>query len=433
MNPSRETLPPQAGALAENRLFYPGWRVALASSVCVFVSFASLLVYTFGVFLKPIAAEFGWSRQAVSSAFGLAALSVATCSPFIGMLLDRFPAQWIIIPCLTVFGCAFLSLSLLTPHLWHLYAVFIVLGIVGNGTAHLAYTRAISTWFVERRGAAFALLMSGGAVGAMVLPVVAQSLINHFGWRLAFSLLGCMVLAIGLPVGSRVRERVTASAGPSHGTMVAGASVREGLRSWMFWIIVAVLFAISLAQNGSITHLAALLTDRGVPAANAALAISVLGTATLLGRLFTGWLLDRYFAPRVSFCLLATAAFGTLLLSSATSAPIGFLAAALIGIGMGGEADVTPFLIAKYFGLRSFSTLYAFTWTAYAIAGAIGPVIMGRAFDATGSYEALLSRLAWLTAVAGLLMLALPRYGATSAFGRLTRSVVTTPPRCSEG
>jgi MFS family permease len=401
----------------EKSLSYRGWRVALASSACVFVSFASLLVYTFGVFLKPLTAEFGWSRQAVSSSFGLAALSVAACSPFIGILLDRFPARRIIVPSLTVFGCAFASLSLLTPHLWHLYAVFIVLGVVGNGTAHLAYSRAISTWFHERRGAAFALLMSGGAVGAMVLPVVAQSLINAFGWRMAFALLGGMVLVVGLPISSQVRERPEGD--PACAKSATGASVNEGLRSWIFWIIVVVLFAISLAQNGSIAHLAALLSDRGVPAANAAMAVSVLGAATLLGRLTTGWLLDRYFAPRVSFCLLTTAAAGTLLLSRATSASMGFLGAALIGVGMGGEADVTPYVLAKYFGLRSFSTLYGFTWTAYAIAGAIGPVIMGKAFDATGTYEALLSRLALLTAAAGLLMLLLPRYDPVSAGAHL--------------
>jgi MFS family permease len=416
--------------LHENSFTYRGWRIALASSACVFVSFASLLVYTFGVFLKPLASEFGWSRQAVSAAFGLAALSVAACSPFIGILLDRFPARRIIIPCITVFGCAFASLSLLTPHLWHLYAVFIVLGVVGNGTAHLAYSRAISTWFQARRGSAFALLMSGGAVGAMVLPVVAQALINRFGWRMAFALLGGLVLLVGLPIGSQIRERPTA--GLWRAASVNGASVGEGLRSWMFWVIVVVLFAISLAQNGSITHLAALLTDRGVPAANAAMAVSVLGAATLVGRLVTGWLLDRYFAPRVSFCLLAAAAAGTLLLSSATSASAGFLGATLIGVGMGGEADVTPYLLTKYFGLRSFSTLYAFTWTAYSTAGAIGPVIMGKAFDATGSYEVLLSRLALLTAAAGLLMLSLPRYQQALASDGLMVTATEAAPRRSE-
>jgi MFS family permease len=397
---------------AENSLRYPGWRIAFASSAGVFVGFASLLVYTFGIFLKPVAAEFGWSREAISAAFGIAALAVAACSPPLGWLLDRFPARRIILPCFAVFGAAFVSLALLTHHLWHLYAIFLVLGIVGNGTAHLSYTRALSTWFLARRGAAFAVLMTGGALGAMILPLVAEALIDVAGWRAACTMLGGMALAVGLPVATWVRERPQSTrVAPIAAT---GASAADGLRSRIFWIIVTVLFFSSISQNGSITHLAALLTDRGIPPARAALAMSALGGATLIGRLLTGWLLDRYFGPRVSFCLMSLAALGVFLLSGARSFITGALGAALIGLGMGGEADITPYLLSRYFGLRSFSTLYGFTWTAYAIAGAIGPVIMGKAFDATGSYHALLFRLALATLAAASLMLLLPRYHALS-------------------
>jgi len=405
-NPVAET------TVTENDLRYPGWQVALASSACVFVSFASLLVFTFGVFLKPLAAEFGWSRQAISAAFGIAALAVAACSPPLGLLLDRFPARRILLPCLTIFGTAFASLSLLRPPLWHLYAVFLLLGIVGNGTAHLAFSRALSTWFVARRGAAFAVLMTGGAMGAIALPPLAQSLILAVGWRSAFAILGAMVLVVGLPLALLVRERPqsTSSARQSN----RGVSVAAGLRSRAFRIIVAVLFFNSIGQNGAIAHLAALLTDRGIPAVHAALAVSALGGATLAGRVITGWLLDRYFAPRVAFCLLVLSALGALLLSGAHSMAAGVAAAALIGSGMGGEADVTPYLISRYFGLRSFSTLYGFTWTAYAIAGAIGPVIMGKAFDVTGSYQGLLLVLSLVTLGGASLMLFMPRYPDSS-------------------
>ena len=112
--------------VAEGDPRYEGWRVAVASAVGVFVSFASLLVYTFGIFLKPLADEFGWSREAISAAFGIAAMTVAVCSPPLGYLLDRVSPRRIIVPCMAVFGCAFASLSLLTPHLWHLYAMFFV-------------------------------------------------------------------------------------------------------------------------------------------------------------------------------------------------------------------------------------------------------------------------------------------------------------------
>jgi MFS family permease len=399
-------------ALNEHSFRYPGWRVALASAGAVFFSFASLLVYTFGVFLKPVTLEFHWSRQAASMAFGFAALCVALCSPALGAMLDRVAPRRVLIPCFLIFGTTFASLSLLSNHLWHLYLAFIVLGIVGNGTAHLAYSGALTSWFEKRLGVAFALLMSGGALGAMVLPAIAQGLIDRYGWRSTFALLGGAVLLIGTPLASSVRRR---EGFRRNAQQADHKSLRSALGAWPFWIILAVLFSASLSQNGAIAHLAALLTDRGLSSTTAALAMSMLGGATLLGRLITGWLLDRYFAPRVAVCLLSIAAVGTYILANAHSVTAGYIAAALIGLGMGGEADVTPYLIRRYFGLESFSTLYGSSWTVYAIAGAVGPVIMGRAYDLTGSYTILLTRLAVFTLATGLLMWLLPRYPAAAA------------------
>jgi MFS family permease len=413
LRPIRENVldtPARLRSVDEHFPRYEGWRVVAASSLGVFLSFASLLVYTFGVFLKPLADEFAWSREAVSSAFGIAAVMAAICSPALGALFDRYPPRRIIIPSVLIFGSAFASLSLLTPRLWHLYAIFAVLGIVANGTAQMAYSRAISSWFDRRRGVALAVMMSGGAVGAMLLPPIAEALIGRIGWRSACLILGGAVLAVALPVVARfVAERP--SAGATTHDRRSGASVKEGLSSRAFWILVIVLFFSSIAQNGAITHAAALLTDRGVSASGGALALSAMGGASLAGRLLSGWLLDRFFAARVSFVLLSLAALGTFLLSSASSLGLGLAAAVLIGFGMGGEGDVTPYLLTRYFGLRSFATLYGFTWTAYAVAGAVGPILMGRAFDATGSYEALLVRLAIGILAVAALMLMLPRYG----------------------
>ena len=393
----------------EGSVEYAGWRVALASGAGVLVSFGSLLVYTFGIFLKPLTEEFGWSREAASLAFGIAAIMIAVCSPPLGYLLDRMRARRVILPCVMVFGSAFASLALLTPHLWHLYAVFAILGAVGSGTAHMAYARAVSTWFDRHRGMALGVVMTGGAVGAIVLPPAAQALIGSVGWRAAFAVLGALVFAIALPVVvPLVRERP----GIDRECRVEteGASVGEAMRSRAFWILIVVLFLFSIGQNGAMTHLSALLTDRGISAGEAAIAVSLMGAASLLGRLVTGWLLDRFFAPRVSFCVLALGAVGIFLLSSAHSLAMGSMAAILIGGAMGGEADITPYLLSRYFGLRSFSMLYGFSWTGYAIAGAIGPVLMGRAFDTTASYQVLVVKLAVITFVAAGLMLMMPAY-----------------------
>ena len=124
--------------------------MVLAAYFGTMVSFGSLLVFTFSVFVKPLGAAFGWSRESVAGAFGVAAMSVAVCSPPLGHLLDRYGPRRVILPCMAIFGCAFASLGLLTPHLWHLYAVFLVMGAVGNGTTQMGYSRAVSTWFDSR-------------------------------------------------------------------------------------------------------------------------------------------------------------------------------------------------------------------------------------------------------------------------------------------
>jgi MFS family permease len=168
-------------------------------------------------------------------------------------------------------------------------------------------------------------------------------------------------------------------------------------------------------MNGAITHLSALLTDRGITAADAALCASVLGGVSVLGRIIAGWLLDRFFGAHVALAVNLITALGIFLLARANNFPAGCLAAALIGIGAGGEAAITPYLLTRYFGLRGFSTLYGLTWTFYAAAGAIGPVILGRAFDATGSYSSLLVLLAAMLGLAAATNLLLPRYSHSFA------------------
>jgi MFS family permease len=311
---------------------------------------------------------------------------------------------------MTVYGFAIASLSLLRSGLWQFYVTCFVLGVVGNGAAHLAFSRSISTWFHRRLGIALAFVMVGAGLGAMILPVVAQSIISWYGWRAAYASLGGLALLLGLPLSWRyIRERgVTGikSASVTHSGMIW----QQGLRGSAFWIITAILFVSSISMNGAITHLSALLTDRGLTAGSAALCASILGGSSLLGRIVVGWLLDRFFGPRVALVINLITALGIFLLARATSFPAGCLAAVLIGVGAGGEAAITPYLLTRYFGLRAFSTLYGLTWTFYAAAGAIGPVILGRAFDATGSYSSLLILLAAALGVAAATNLLLPRY-----------------------
>ena len=146
---------PSAGSVpgpSEFDLGYYGWRVVLAACLGVMAGFGSLFVYTFSVFVKPLATEFGWSREAISSGFAIAAVTLGVCSPPLGRWIDRFGPRRIILACMTIYGCAIASLSLLHSGLWQFYLSCFVLGVVGNGAAHLAFSRSISTCFQPRLG-----------------------------------------------------------------------------------------------------------------------------------------------------------------------------------------------------------------------------------------------------------------------------------------
>lgn len=408
------SVPPPA--TSEQDPGYPGWRVAIAAAVGIFCW--SIPPYSFAVFLRPMAEEFGWSRQAMAMAFGVAPLVGAVGSPVAGYLVDRLGARRIILPSLAIAGLALAARAYAEPPFWHLVVLFAVTGVGAGGGSPVAYGRMISSWFDQRRGLALGVAIAGAALGAMLHPPVAQALIDRYGWRHTYLILGAVILGVGLPVVARfVRPIGTTSArgrGPG-GAVDIGATTREGLTSPLFWVLFAVLLVDSLANSSITIHLPAMLTDRGIPAAQSAMALSAMGAAAIAGRLATGWLLDRVFASYVSITLLLASAVGVLVLTRAESAAAGAFGAALVGFGMGGEGDVTPYLLSRYFGLRSFSTLYGGMFTATAVAWAIGPTLMGRTHDATGSYASQLMTLTVALLAAAALMLTLPRYQAPAS------------------
>jgi MFS family permease len=396
--------------VGEGSLGYPGWRVVGASGVSVCL--AAVAVYSFAILLKPLSDQFGWSREAVSAAFGAMAIASAFAAAPIGFVGDRLGARTVVSSALLLGGLLFASLSLLTPQLWHLYVVFAAIGVFTTGASPVAYARAVSSWFSRHRGLALAVAISGGSLGGIVHPATTQTLLRLAGWRTTYAILGVAIVVIGVPLALRfIRDREATR--PRAAATADGVSVSDGLATRMFWILAVVVFCSSLAQSSTLVHLPALLSDRGLSPSQSAAALSVMGFASICGRLATGWLVDRFFAARVSFVLLLLAGSGAFLLSSADSLAMSALAAFLIGFGTSGETDVAPYLLSRYFGLRSFSTLYGLTWMSHAAAGAVGPVLMGRVFDATGSYEIVLLRLSLVAVSVAGLMLLMPRYDAS--------------------
>jgi cyanate permease len=158
-----------------------------------------------------------------------------------------------------------------------------------------------------------------------------------------------------------------------------------------------------------VIHFAAMLSDRGITAETAALGSSVVGAALLIGRVCIGYLLDYVFAPRIAAIFFGGAAVGIFLLWWGP-APVAFAGGFLIGLGLGAEVDVIAYLTSRYFGLRAFGEIYSSAFAAFALAGALGPLVMGRAFDLTGSYRTPLMAFLVATLVATGLMTRLGPY-----------------------
>ena len=389
----------------ESSAKYAGWKVAAAAFVGVGVSFSPIVPYTFSLFLNPLHAAFGWQREAISGTFALAAITVAIVSPGIGVLFDRFAPRRIILPSILIFALALASLSLLGPNIRRFYLTYFILGLVANGTAQFAYTRTILTWFKSHRGVALAIILTGSGLGSILIPPATQWMIDHHGWRNAYLMLGCIAM-LGLPLTALLVRNRPASVAREEEHVASGSTVGAALRTIPFWTLAFIIMLSAFNENGLVTNMAAMLTEHGITTQSAARALSVRGGAGIIGRLCTGFLIDRFSAQRIQTFILSLAAIGTLILALSGSSPGALVGAALLGIGLGSEADIVPYLLANYFGRKHFSVLYGLTWTAYAIGGATGPLVIGHLFDRFGSYQPrFIIGLACVAALAALISL----------------------------
>jgi MFS family permease len=440
-------------------LFY-GWRIVLASALAMLFGSIPIVVYAFGVFLKPLARDFHAGRAAISFAFTLHNIAVASATPIAGWLTDRFGARKVILSSTLVLGIVLVSNSLSTSNTWELYAFFAVVGLFEAGVGPIPYSKVISRWFDRKRGLALALMILGFAFGALVMPSFAQYLIGKGGWRFAYATMGASSLLVSLPlVACFLKERPEAlnllpdgasarESKPFFDVANVGVDRSEALHTSAFWLLLASVLLVSSSLHACLTHLPAILADRGSTPQAAALASSVLGAGVLLGRTCSGILMDRFFAPYVAAITYAGAGAAIGLFRLAGSQELAFTAALFIGIAFGAESDILAYLISRYFGLRSFGAIYGVIFSGFLLAGAFGTFIMGAAFDARHSYALPLSLfcLAAVTGAAFMTCLGPYRYkppatsqdlAAETSFGQSVSSnkrkapQSSAPPACS--
>jgi MFS family permease len=262
-------------------------------------------------------------------------------------------------------------------------------------------------WFEKDRGLGLGIAMAGIGLGSFIIPFVAQHALSVAGWRSAYLTLGLLAVLVPVPLNALlIRERrVSTGKAPAE----QGRTWAEALRTRAWWQMTLVFLLVAICANGVVAHLAAILTDAGLDGGDAALSLSLFGVAALAGRVITGWLVDRYFAPYVAAVLFSGMFLGIAMLRIGIGGPV---AASLTGIALGAEMDIMPYLVSRYFGMRAFGVVYGLCFAAFTIGMAAGPLLMGYGFDLTNSYRGPLSVLLAVlgAAVAGTVML--PKYNA---------------------
>jgi predicted MFS family arabinose efflux permease len=166
-----------------------------------------------------------------------------------------------------------------------------------------------------------------------------------------------------------------------------GVSIGQAFRTLNFWLLAGIFFVVAACVTGANAHLAPLLTDSGVSGSSAARTASLFGVAIIVGRIGNGYLLDRFFGPRVMAGVFAGAAIAVAFLWSGLAVHLGAAAALLLGLAAGAEGDLMPFLVSRYFGMRSMAEIYGCFFGAFTLGNATGRYLMAAGFDAWGSYR----------------------------------------------
>lgn len=378
------------------RLFY-GWIVVAVAGLGLFFGGAPIVVYSFGVFLKPLSQEFHTGRGTISLAFTIHNFFGGLCAPLVGRLVDRYGARRVIVPGLLMVGLVLICALFIGSHVWQLYLFYLALAPIVITTTPIPYIAVIARWFDRKRGLALGLTMFGMGVGTVIVPPVVERLISSLGWRMAFAVAGCAMLAI--PIGfiaallkEDPREKGLAADGGGNtiGAIETGCPTGvtwpEVWRTRTFWQLGAAFALAGASFHACVLHMPALLSDRGLSAQTAALGSSIVGVAVIVGRLVSGYLQDLIFAPRVAWGIFGLSAAGIALLWGGSGGTVAMAAAFLVGLGMGAEVDIIGFLLSRYFGLRALGTTLGFVFGGFVVAGGLGGLLMGEGFDRTGSY-----------------------------------------------
>ena len=387
--------------------FARAWKTLFASSVGVGFGLTGITYYSFGVFVVPLMQSFGWTRGDATLGSSFLIIGTAITAPIVGTLIDKFGARKVTL--VSIFGmiAGYLALSQQPGSVFVFYATWLCMSLLGGGTTPVVYTRAVNMWFDKGRGLALGLALAGSGISGIFGPPFLTALIRDYGWQGAYLALAGITLVVAFPILFLLfRERKMDSASAhSQSAHLPGMDVPEAIRTVDFWKIGIgfIMIASTVAALG--INLVPLMRDKGVSAEAAAAYASAMGIAVLFGRIFVGYILDRFPAPAVARVLISFTAVGCLLLAW-KDAPwwTAVVSAALFGFAAATEVDLVAFLSSRYFGMKSYGKIYGLQITIFYIGAALGPLLAGKAYDAFHGYTEVLYACAVLLVVGALIV-----------------------------
>jgi MFS family permease len=402
---------------ARKPLYY-GWILLIA---VVFVMLAgSGIRAVFGVFIKPIEAEFGWTRQQLSGAAALSLFVLGAVGPMVGWLADIWGPRRVMLLATATLGIGTVLASFV-GHLWQLYASAGVLMAMGAGGLGMATSSTIAArWFVARRGLILGILGGAMSAGQMLIVPLSMVIIRLYGWRASFLWLGIGVLLLALPViFAFVRDDPKDKGLEPYGAGTAGGKafggvvherrvpVSEAMGIPAFWLLAATFFVCGYTTNGLVlTHLIPHAAEHGFSEMHAAQALGLMGAMNVVGTVLSGWICDRFGRKGPLAFYYGVRGLSLVFLLYVWNVPSLHIFAAIFGLNYISTVPPTTTLTANIFGRLSVGALSGWIYFSHQVGSAIGAWAGGAIFDATGSYSwAFLSAAVMAFVAAGLSLL----------------------------
>jgi predicted MFS family arabinose efflux permease len=400
--------------------FSYAWRVVLASAVGIGLGMAPIPIYTLGVFAGPLAAEFDWGIDKVFSALPILTLCALVLSPLVGLLADKVGARSVVIGSIIGFSVGLMLHAFNQGSLALYLLLWGVVALLGVGTLPITWTRVINNWFSDCKGLALGCALVATGIFGIFVKFYVAFLIDAVGWRMAFVGLGLLPLVTSLPLvyflfrdidDPKVPEAQKKVLAEKSGQEITGMLASSVFKDWRFWLMSVCFVAISFGVGGLIPNLENLFSTKGFDKDDAIILASLIGVSVVVGRLSGGFLIDHFWAPGVAVCMLVVPAISCYFLAQADlTFTIAAIAVLLIGLSAGAEQDLMAFMVARYFGMKSYGVVYGVLYSCFALGAGSGPWLLGREFAATGTYDNALLYVGIAFIVGSLPLLLLGKY-----------------------